>query len=58
MPVTSFALLVCAVICMTLLTVWAMSSFGVLTVLPVLLALLLLGRWAMAHVPHDDNSHP
>ncbi|WP_323769197.1 hypothetical protein [Antarctobacter sp.] len=55
MPVTSFALLVCAVVLAAGLTVWAMSSFGVLTVIPVLLALALLARWAMAHVPHDDT---
>ncbi len=55
MPVTSFALLICAVVSAAAVTVWAMSSFGVLTVLPVLLALALLARWAMAHVPHDDS---
>ncbi|BBU56862.1 MULTISPECIES: hypothetical protein [Mameliella] len=55
MPVTSFALLVCAVIVAAGLTVWAVSSFGVLTVVPVLLALALLARWALAHVPYDDS---
>lgn len=55
MPVTSFALLVCAVVSAAALTVWAMTSFGVLTVLPVLLALALLARWAMAHVPYDNS---
>ncbi|SNS00157.1 hypothetical protein [Antarctobacter heliothermus] len=55
MPVTSFALLVCAVVLAAAVTVWAMSSFGVLTVIPVLLAVALLARWAMAHVPHDDT---
>ncbi|SMX48403.1 hypothetical protein [Maliponia aquimaris] len=55
MPVTIFALLVCSVVLAAALTVWAMSSFGILTVLPILLALALLARWAMAHVPHDDS---
>ncbi|WP_305968182.1 MULTISPECIES: hypothetical protein [unclassified Mameliella] len=55
MPVTSFALLVCAVIMAAGLTVWAVSSFGVLTVVPVLLAIALLARWALAHVPYDDS---
>jgi hypothetical protein len=55
MPVTSFALIVCATVAAAILTLWAMTSFGVLTVLPVLLALALLARWAMAHVPHDDS---
>lgn len=55
MPVTSFALMVCAVIFAAGLTVWAMSSFGVLTVAPILLALVLVARWALAHVPHDDS---
>lgn len=55
MPVTSFALLVCAVIAAAALTVWAVSSFGVLTMVPVLLAIALLARWALAHVPYDDS---
>ena len=55
MPVTSFALLVFSVVMAAALTVWAMSSFGVLTVLPIVLALALIARWAMAHVPHDDS---
>lgn len=55
MPVTSFALLILAVLIAALLTVWAMSSWGVLTVLPVLLAVALLARWALAHVPYDDS---
>lgn len=55
MPVTSFALLVCAVIIAAGLTVWAVSSFGLLTMLPILLVLALLARWALAHVPYDDS---
>ncbi len=55
MPVTSFALLVCAAIAAAILTVWAMTSYGVPLVLVILLALAILARWALAHVPHDDS---
>ncbi|MFZ7089686.1 hypothetical protein [Primorskyibacter sp. 2E233] len=55
MPVTSFALLVLSVIAAAALTIWAMSAWGMLTVLPLLLFVALVARWAMAHVPHDDN---
>ncbi|MDU8911472.1 hypothetical protein [Aestuariicoccus sp. MJ-SS9] len=54
MPVTSFALLILAVLMAAALTVWAVSAWGALTVLPVLMVLALAARWAMAHVPHDD----
>lgn len=57
MPVTFFALLILAVLSAAALTLWALSSWGLLTVLPVLLALALLARWGLAHVPHDDP-HP
>jgi predicted RND superfamily exporter protein len=55
MPVTSFTLLIGFAVMATALTFWAMSSFGVLTVLPVLLALAVIARWALAHVPYDDS---
>lgn len=56
MPVTSFALLVLSAVVATIFTLWAMSIWGVLTVLPVVLLCVLFGRWAMAHVPHDDST--
>ncbi len=55
MPVTSFAMLIFCVIAAAALTVWALSAWGALTVLPVLLCLALAARWALAHVPHDDG---
>ncbi len=55
MPVTSFALLVFSVVAAAALTIVAMSTWGVLTVLPVLLCLALAIRWAVAHVPYDDG---
>lgn len=55
MPVTSFALLLFSVIAASGLTVWAFSALGAATVLPVLLALALFARWAMADVPYDDG---
>ncbi|MBS0123021.1 hypothetical protein [Thetidibacter halocola] len=56
MPVTSFALMLFSVIAAAALTVWAFSAWGAGTMLPILLALALFARWALAHVPHDDNS--
>jgi hypothetical protein len=57
MPVTTFALLILSVIGAAALTVWAMSAWGFLNIVPILLCLVLVARWALAHVPHDD-SHP
>ena len=54
MPVTSFALLLFSVLAAGALTVWAFNVWGA-ALLPVLLVLALFGRWAMAHVPHDDG---
>ena len=56
MPVTSFALLVFSLVCLAALTVWAVGTWGFMTVFPVVLALGLLARWALAHVPHDDGT--
>ena len=55
MPVTSFALTILLVVLAAALTVWAMSAFGVLSVLPVLLIVGLLARWGLEHVPYDDS---
>ncbi|GGB02885.1 hypothetical protein [Allosediminivita pacifica] len=57
MPVTSFALLVLLVIALGALTVFALSAWGLATVLPIVIAVVLIARWALAHVPYDD-SHP
>lgn len=58
MPVTSFALLLVTVIAAAAVTVMAMSTWGALNVLPVLLVFALLARWGLAHVSHDDTHHP
>ncbi|MGH1413142.1 MAG: hypothetical protein ACRBB0_06595 [Pelagimonas sp.] len=55
MPVTSFALLLVVVIAAAAVTVLAMSTWGALNVLPVLLIVALLARWGLAHVPFDDK---
>ncbi|CUH76889.1 hypothetical protein [Tropicibacter naphthalenivorans] len=55
MPVTSFALLVCSVIAAAALTVWAVSAWGMLTMLPLFLFVVVLARWGLAHVPYDDH---
>ena len=55
MPVTSFAMIVFLVIAAAALTVWALSAWGLLTVLPILLLAALVARWALAHVPYDDH---
>lgn len=57
MPVTSFALIIVSVLCAAALTVLAMSTWGVTTVLPGLVIVALLARWGLAQVPYDD-SHP
>lgn len=56
MPVTSLALVVFSLICAGLIAIWAVGTWGFLTMLPVLLALAVLARWALAHVPHDDGT--
>jgi hypothetical protein len=48
-------MLLIIVIAAAALTVWAMTAWGVLTVLPLLLCLALIARWALAHVPNDDT---
>ncbi|OSQ50793.1 hypothetical protein MGEO_11305 [Marivita geojedonensis] len=55
MPVTTFVSMILAVIAASGLTVWAMAQFGILKVLPALIALGLLARWGLAHVPGDDE---
>jgi len=55
MPVTSFALLVCSAVAVAVIMVWAVSTWGVVTVLPVVILLALVGLWAMSPVPHDDG---
>ncbi|MGY9045797.1 hypothetical protein P775_14590 [Puniceibacterium antarcticum] len=57
MPVTSFALTILAVIFAAALTVWAMTAWGFLTVVPMVMAVGLIARWALGRVPYDD-SHP
>ena len=55
MPVTFFALLVLFVMSAAALTIWAMSAFGALTVLPVFLIAALALRWGLGHVAYDDR---
>ncbi|MHA6344124.1 hypothetical protein [Roseivivax sp. CAU 1761] len=55
MPVTSFTLLLAFVLCAALLTVWAISAWGALTILPVLIVAAALARWGLGHVPFDDR---
>lgn len=55
MPVTSFALLLVSVIAAAAVTVLAMSAWGALNVVPVLLVVALLARWGLAQVPFDDT---
>ncbi|WP_439521971.1 hypothetical protein [Marivita sp.] len=55
MPVTTFVSMILAVIAASGLTVWAFAQFGILKVLPALIALALLARWGLAHVPGDDE---
>jgi hypothetical protein len=55
MPVTTFASMILAVIAASGLTVWALAEFGLFKVLPALIAVGLLARWGLAHVPGDDE---
>lgn len=55
MPVTTFASMILAVIAASVLTVWALAEFGLFKVLPALIAVGLLARWGLAHVPGDDE---
>lgn len=55
MPVTSFALLVLVAVAAIAMALWAMSNWGLLTVLSVILLLVVFGRWAAAPVPNDDS---
>ncbi len=55
MPVTTFASMILAVFAASGLTVWAMAEFGILKVLPALIAMGLFARWGLAHVPGDDE---
>lgn len=57
MPVTSIALLILAALGALVLTIWALSAWGIAAVVTVLLCLALAARWAMTRVGHDD-SHP
>ncbi len=56
MPVTSFALLVCSAVIALIFALWALTSWGVLTVLPILIIAVAIGLWAMAPVANDDPS--
>ncbi|SFD99454.1 hypothetical protein [Roseivivax sediminis] len=55
MPVTFFALLVLFVLSAAGLTIWALSAFGAMTILPILLIVALALRWGLGHVPFDDR---
>ncbi|MCR9108728.1 hypothetical protein [Marivita sp. XM-24bin2] len=55
MPVTTFASMILAVIAASGLTVWAMAQFGIIKVLPALIAVALLARWGLTHVHGDDE---
>ena len=55
MPVTYLVTLLVAVLASAGLTVWAFLSWGASTVIPLLLALALAARWAMAPVAPDDG---
>lgn len=55
MPVTTFASMILAVIAASGLTVLAFAQFGILKVFPALIAVALLARWGLAHVPVDDE---
>ena len=55
MPVTSFSLTIIAVVLAAALTVWAVTAWGFLTVISLIMAVALVARWALGHVSHDDS---
>ncbi|MGJ8604839.1 MAG: hypothetical protein ACSHXH_11995 [Marivita sp.] len=55
MPVTTFVSMILAVIAASGVTVWALVEFGLLKVLPALIAVALAARWGLSHVPGDDE---
>ncbi|APZ54620.1 hypothetical protein [Salipiger abyssi] len=55
MPVTHLVTLIIAVLALAGLTIWALLSWGAGTVIPMLLVLALVLRWAMAPVTADDG---
>ena len=55
MPVTTFVSMILAVIAASGVTVWAFAEFGLLKVLPALIAVALAARWGLSHVPGDDK---
>ncbi|EPX78132.1 hypothetical protein [Salipiger mucosus] len=55
MPVTTFVTLIFAVLTAAALTVWAFVAWGAGTMVPLLLGLALLARWAMMPIASDDG---
>ncbi len=55
MTATSFALAILAALAGLALTIWALSAWGPLVVVPVLLCLALIAIWAFSHVEYDDG---
>lgn len=55
MPVTTFVTLIVAVMLGGAVTVFAIAEWGLVTILPVLISVALLARWALAHVTLDDQ---
>lgn len=55
MPVTSFLMMIIAIVAASGLTVLAVAEFGLLKVLPGLVLIGLLTRWGMSHVSGDDE---
>lgn len=56
MPVTHLVVLLIAVLALGGLTVWALMSWGITTVVPMILGVALLARWGMTPVGRDDPS--
>ena len=55
MPVTYLVTLIVAVLALGGLTIWAFIAWGAMTVIPMLLVVALLARWAMTPVAPDDT---
>jgi hypothetical protein len=55
MTAPSFALAIFAALAALALTIWALSAWGALVVVPGLLCLGLVAVWAFSHGQYDDG---
>ena len=55
MPITTFVTLILSVLAAAAITAFAINEWGVPVVLPILMVLALVARWAMSRVTLEDG---